>query len=191
MSNSTREAWRLFKASKNQEGYFSNEDLCAQTELAIEFFKEHFPGTAVALFTSDNALSHWKCAPDGLLALKLLKIPKLWKGHDGQTKMHNRVLPNGKSQSFYYPNDHPMMAGYFKGMSKILEECGFIEEAQLPASCENLKCSDLKAACCCHRVLFNQPDFVGLKLALVELIEAHSHLVIFYPKFHCELNFTE
>ncbi|KIJ31493.1 hypothetical protein M422DRAFT_266870 [Sphaerobolus stellatus SS14] len=147
--DSTREARRLFKAGKNREGYFSNEDLCAQTELAIELFEEHFPGTAVALFAFDNAPSHQKRAPDGLSALKLPKF-QLWKGHDSQTRMRNGVLPNGESQSFYYPDDHPTMPGYFKGMSKILEERGFIEEALLPASCEKFKCRDLKAACCCR-----------------------------------------
>ncbi|KIJ49123.1 hypothetical protein M422DRAFT_161769, partial [Sphaerobolus stellatus SS14] len=53
------------------------------------------------------------------------------------------------------------------------------------------KCKDSKASCCCWQVLYNQPDFVGQKSALIEFIEAHGHLVIFYPKLHCELNFIE
>ncbi|KIJ48164.1 hypothetical protein M422DRAFT_162848 [Sphaerobolus stellatus SS14] len=191
----TREVQLLFKAGKNRDGYFSCEDLCAQTELcyklAIELFEDNFPGTAVALFAFDNAPSHQKRASDGLSSLKMPKFPKLLASHDGKTKMRNGVLPNGESQSFYYSDDHPTMPGYFKGMSRILEERSFIEEAKLPASCEKLKCKDSKASRCCWQVLYNQPDFVGQKSALVELIEAHGHLVIFYPKFHCELNFIE
>ncbi|KIJ40787.1 hypothetical protein M422DRAFT_82849, partial [Sphaerobolus stellatus SS14] len=40
-------------------------------------------------------------------------------------------------------------------------------------------------------ILYNQSDFIEQKSALVELIESHGHSVIFYPKFHCELNFIE
>ncbi|KIJ48402.1 hypothetical protein M422DRAFT_162739, partial [Sphaerobolus stellatus SS14] len=101
------------------------------------------------LFAFDNAPSHQKCAASELSALKMPKFLKLWAGHDGKTRMRNGVLPNGESQSFYYPDDHPSMPGYFKGMSKILEEHGFLEEAKLPASCEKFKCRDLKASCCC------------------------------------------
>ncbi|KIJ33510.1 hypothetical protein M422DRAFT_264441 [Sphaerobolus stellatus SS14] len=72
--DSTREARILFKAGKNREGYFSNKDICAQTELAIELFEDNFPGTAVTLFAFDNALSHQKRAADGLSSLKMLKI---------------------------------------------------------------------------------------------------------------------
>ncbi|KIJ31485.1 hypothetical protein M422DRAFT_266863 [Sphaerobolus stellatus SS14] len=189
--DSTREARILFKAGKNREGYFSNEDLCAQTELAIELFEDNFPGTAVALFAFDNVPSHQKRAADGLSSLKMPKFPKLWAGHDGKTKMRNGMLPNVTLRNPSLGSARNTMPGYFKGMSKILEECGFIEEAQLPASCAKFKCNDPKASCCCQRILFNQPDFVAQKSALVELIEDSNHLVIFYPKFHCELNFIE
>ena len=50
---------------------------------------------------------------------------------------------------------------------------------------------DPKAACCCRRFLFNQPDFAAQKPAIIELVESHGHIAFFYPKFHCELNFIE
>jgi hypothetical protein len=45
--------------------------------------------------------------------------------------------------------------------------------------------------CCCRRILFNQPDFTGVKSHLEEFITVRSHLCDFYPKFHCELNYIE
>ena len=36
-----------------------------------------------------------------------------------------------------------------------------------------------------------QPDFKNQKCALEEAILEAGHLCIFYPKFHCELNFIE
>ena len=41
------------------------------------------------------------------------------------------------------------------------------------------------------RILELQPDFVNQKSLIEETIESHGHKVIFYPKFHCELNFIE
>jgi len=65
------------------------------------------------------------------------------------------------------------------------------DEANLPAECKNFKCADPQSACCCHQLLFNQPDFASQKLAIVELVEYQGHMAFFYPKFHCELNFIE
>jgi hypothetical protein len=39
--------------------------------------------------------------------------------------------------------------------------------------------------------LHAQPDFASQKNRLQEVIEAARHMCIFYPKFHCELNFIE
>ena len=105
--------------------------------------------------------------------------------------MCNGVLSNGQLQDFYYPDNHLYYPGYFKGMSKILQEHGFIEEAELKSECQDFKCQNLMAACYCHCILFNQPDFMSQKPAIIELIESHGHIAFFYPKFHCELNFIE
>lgn len=40
-------------------------------------------------------------------------------------------------------------------------------------------------------LLSKQPDFLAQKGRLQEEIERRGHAVIFYPKFHCELNFIE
>ena len=47
------------------------------------------------------------------------------------------------------------------------------------------------AQCCARSLLRNQPDFKKQKGLLEETIVAAGHKIIFYPKFHCELNFIE
>lgn len=155
---------------KNCEGYFTCDDLCKQVELAIELFEDHFPGTATAAFMFDNAPSHQKRASDALSARYISKYPKPWWGKKGICKMQNGKLPNGDPQDFYYSDTDPLYPGYFKGMAKILQERGLTKEAQLLAECSKFKCVDNNAACCCHCVLFNQPDFLGQKPASLNLL---------------------
>ncbi|OAX32221.1 hypothetical protein K503DRAFT_702358, partial [Rhizopogon vinicolor AM-OR11-026] len=45
--------------------------------------------------------------------------------------------------------------------------------------------------CCCRRMLYNEPDFVNVKSLLEIACEARGFRAIFFPKFHCELNFIE
>src|SRR4029077_2878978 len=45
--------------------------------------------------------------------------------------------------------------------------------------------------CCARRLLSLQPDFMAQKSAIEEIVEAESHMVLFFPKFHCELNHIE
>src|SRR6266542_2785801 len=42
-----------------------------------------------------------------------------------------------------------------------------------------------------QHILENQPDFLAQKGMIQEVIEERGHKVIFYPKFHPELNFIE
>lgn len=39
--------------------------------------------------------------------------------------------------------------------------------------------------------MYNEPDFVAVKLVLKINCEAHSFCVLFLPNFHCELNFIK
>jgi hypothetical protein len=107
--------------------------------------------------------------------------------------MRSGKLPNGDPQFFYYPDDHPTMPGWFKGMEAIIRERGLWPEegAGLPAQCLDFKCPPNRTDCCCRCVLFNQPDFVNQKPKLQEYIEERGHICDFYPKYHCELNFIE
>ncbi|KAJ7147720.1 hypothetical protein C8R43DRAFT_854680, partial [Mycena crocata] len=113
-----REAQLFFRAGKNRDGYFASEHVLKQTDEAIDIFEAKTGGLATGAFLFDNAPSHRKRAADALSATKLVKSPKLTTG----PRMRNGTLPNGNTQPFYYPDDHPTMPGWFKGMEQIIRE---------------------------------------------------------------------
>jgi len=45
--------------------------------------------------------------------------------------------------------------------------------------------------CCAQALLASQPDFQAPKGGLEEAIQAAGHMILFYPAFHCEINFIE
>ena len=100
--------------------------------------------------------------------------------------MRTTILPNGNIQDFYYPDEHAQFSGYFKGMEQIIHEQGLWPASRtLLAQCEGFKCEAGQTNCCCHQLLFNQPDFVNQKSQLKELITLHGHICNSYPKYHC------
>jgi hypothetical protein len=105
--------------------------------------------------------------------------------------MRQGQLPNGDVQLFYFPDDHPTMPGWFKGMEQIIQERGLWPAEGLIAQCPKFRCPPGRTDCCCRRLLFSQRDFAQHKSQLQELIESRGHLCDFYPKYHCELNFIE
>ena len=104
---------------------------------------------------------------------------------------NTRFREDQRTQDLYFDDDHPMMLGWFKGMEVLIRERGLWPEKGMNAQCDGFKCVAGKTDCCCHRVLFTQPDFVAQKFHLEELITSRSHICDFYPKYHCELNFIE
>ncbi len=64
-----------------------------------------------------------------------------------------------------------------RGLNRICSECK--------------KHSPTTDNCCAVRLLSLQPDFLAQRPLVREVIEDSGHKVIFYPKFHCELNFIE
>ena len=48
-----------------------------------------------------------------------------------------------------------------------------------------------RSNCCATELLALQPDFKAQKGELQQAIERAGHLVLFYPPFHCEINFIE
>ena len=62
---------------------------------------------------------------------------------------------------------------------------------KLNGECKNFKCAPGCTDCCLRRILYNQPDFANQKSALEEICEARGYQVLFFPKFHCEVNCIE
>ena len=186
------EARVVFYAGKNRDGYFTADDLLKQVDSAIDIFESKTNGMATGLFIFDNAPSHQKRAGDALSARKMPKNPKLgWTHHPKGPRMRQTVLADGSPQDLYFPDSHPTMPGWFKGMVIIIQERGLWPEGGLPAQCDKFKCKEGVVNCCCRRLLFTQPDFVSQTSALEELITSCGHICDFYPKYHCEINFVE
>jgi hypothetical protein len=191
-SQYSSEARVLFRAGKNRDGYFTADDLVKQVDLAIDIFESKTNGTATGLFLFDNAPSHQKRSPDALSARKMVKGPSLnWTRQKGGPHMRPGTFADGTPQYLYFPEDHPEYPGWFKGMEVIIRERSLWPETGLHAECKGFKCEPGATACCCRRLLFNQPDFIAQKSQLEELVTRRGHICDFYPKFHPELNFIE
>ncbi|KAF8124189.1 hypothetical protein EV363DRAFT_1178339 [Boletus edulis] len=201
----------LFKAGKSCDGYFTNEDILAHANQAMNILEKYFSNEN-HVFIFDNAMTHLKWADDVLAACKLPKnpsgnwgIPRILKDADGNVmldeggkawrekiRMVDGRLPNGQPQSLYFPEHHEK-AGWFKGMAQILVECGYTDASSLRAECKDFKCPPNQSDCCCCRLLFSQPDFTNVQVEshLESVCHEHGFDVIYLPKFHCKLNFIE
>src|SRR5260370_37722890 len=75
--------------------------------------------------------------------------------------MQDGHFENGEPHPLYFPINHPNedLWGVFKGIAVILEERGFGEISKVRAECKGFKCKPGETRCCCHRILYNQPDF--------------------------------
>lgn len=198
----TRIAHRLLRPGKNRDGYFTNEDILEQYCDMVEISKEAHPNDE-HIFIYDNATTHLKRPENAPSARRMPKNPKQWlvevnkcddngrpiKKADGSyEKIKVRMADatfNGEPQSLYFPEGHAK-AGEFKGMKVILEERGLT--APRLAQCKDFKCPPDTRNCCCHRLLYTEPDFAEGESKLEILAKALGIQVMFLPKFHCELN---
>eukprot|EP01040_Poterioochromonas_malhamensis_P016810 gene16810-19178_t len=123
-------------------------------------------------------------APDALVASRLNKsdggknVPFLRDGwyHDiqGDKIIQRMQTADGKQ----------------KGVERILLERGLWPKERLNLDCAK-GCQTGSISCCARKLLSNQSDFLDQKGWLEEVVSRRSHQIIFYPKFHCELNFIE
>ncbi|RPB05507.1 hypothetical protein L873DRAFT_1825217 [Choiromyces venosus 120613-1] len=136
------------------------------TEKAIPAFEKAFPGCQ-GLFAFDNAKIHQKYAPDALQSMM---------GRDGRLKGLQIVLQE---------------RGLWPSGRKFLTQCSIPGDSPGERK-PNPACKHATNANCCARALLSsQPDFQAQKCQLQETLEAAGHMVIFYPVYHCELNFIE
>ncbi|KZV63088.1 hypothetical protein PENSPDRAFT_678122 [Peniophora sp. CONT] len=201
----------FFRAGQNREGYFTNEDIVAQAEKAMDILERDYPGER-HVFVYDNATTHTKRADDALSARYMQRNPSnnFWvtrnvRNTEGKLQYDKTTRKRVKEcipmtgayfnndprrpQSLYYPRDHPdaNLRGKFKGMEELLRERG-INTAGLLAECRGFKCPPGRTNCCMRRILFCQPDFCAVESVLESHCSRRGISIILLPKFHPELN---
>ncbi len=206
----TKSACRVMKLGKNRDGYFTTDDIISQANEAMDILP-NFGDDIEHIFIYDNATTHKKCANDEISAHKIPRntppVRKNWLVDITLRDEHGKLVhkPDGSyekvkiqmkdatfnnaPQPLYFPDGHPH-AGVFKGTAVILQEHGFTVEfiKSKKAECKGFKCTSPVEDCCCHHILFNQPDFANVKSFLKVSCEARGVQVVFLLKFHCELN---
>lgn len=180
----------------DKDHYWDGDKMVKQTIAVIRLFKFIYPQCR-ALSAFDNAASHCAFSPDALVASKMNlrpggKQPRMKDGWFG-----------GIQQSMTFPDDYedPNLRDQPKGIQQVLEERGLwtstrVDGERMPLKCNNnrggcAKEGDLHHRCCATSLLADQPDFRAQKGRLQEEVESMGYEVIFYPKFHCEVNFIE
>ncbi len=183
-----KEACEIMKPGKNYDGWWTTEDLAKRVvENTVTILECHFPN-AQALFAFDNATSHGTFAVDAIRA-KQMNLGRSNK----QPQMRPTTYDNVIVQEMCFPPTHPpLLYGEPKGLKIVLEERGFWQPG-LRLECKDQKNNPHKdgKACYAYNVMASQPNFKAQRCLLEELLVERGHLSIFYPKFHCKLNYIE
>ncbi|KZT68737.1 hypothetical protein DAEQUDRAFT_745617 [Daedalea quercina L-15889] len=177
-----KDARHIIYPGTNGDPWWEHTQLLAQVDNAIDIFEEAHPN-CTALFIFDQSSAHASLGPDTLRAFDMNKSNggKQRKQKDTIIPMNNPVAePRGKVQKMTTEN------GEAKGLKQTLEEQGF-NVAGMKAKCSPV-CPFENDNCCMARLLSKQDDFHYQESLLEHKIKARSHLCIFLPKFHCELN---
>lgn len=177
--------------------WWNGETMLEQiTSKAIPEFEKAYPGCQ-ALFAFDNAKNHQKFADDALRASEM----NLGSGGKNAKIMRDGFNNQDNGTHIKGPQRMTLPDGTPKGLKIVLMERGlWPSNRRLLTQCSvksgtgksKLKKECLNGGTCCARALMaNEPDFACQKSEIQETIEALGHCVIFYPKYHCELNFIE
>lgn len=164
------------------DNHWTGEKMAQQTlDIALPLFEVVFPSQQFqGLFCFDNASNH-RSMPDDALIVNQMNL--------GPGGKHQRQMRDGWNTAKGEPQAMQADDGNAKGIRQIL-----IERALWPATGLKLQCKSNNhngQLCCARQLLGSQCDFQAQKGLIQEAIEARGHLVMFYPKFHCELNFIE
>ena len=167
-------ATEIITPGKNDDGWWTAEHLSMQFKAkAIPMFNYLHPD-CVAVFLFDNSTNHGAFANDALNVNKMnlgiggkqAKLRAGWFLQDDVRIVHEMVFPSTHTQ-----------AGIPKGIKQVLLE----RNLWVPG----MKLQDARA------LLAQQQDFIQQKSILEECAQESGHVVLFLPKFHCELNFIE
>ena len=176
----------------DKDKYWRGDDMVNHTaKVAIPIFNATFPGCQ-AVFPFDNASNHCSCAADALRVENMNLHPGGKQGMLREAFMHGEGLPQPMSFAKDYYNRK--LASKPKGIKRVLKEHVLWPERGLVLKCPTTHnqpgCSP-EGGCCACRVLGAERDFRDQKGRLQEEVETLGHRILFYPKFHCELNFIE
>jgi hypothetical protein len=141
-------------------------------------------------------MTHRAKAPDGLDASKITKCD----GGKTTKVMRDGWFFNADGERVVQKMQHP--DGTTKGYQTILTERGKWPPNGLQNLCDSCKAHIPREEriaggfnvqfCCSYGVLSEEPDFSAQKEWLTETVESFDGFtIIFYPKYHCELNFIE
>jgi len=183
-------SYEFFEAGIHRQGWFTNSDLVAQLQRCEPLFKALHPGCELVI-AFDNSMTHHARKPGGLDA-SLLNLS------DGGAKVQNQRDTVWKdSEGVEHEQKMQTDKGVQKGLKTILMERGlFFDEhghglPKICHACEAHEKAYNTERCCARYVLSQQPDFLAQKEWLTEVVTVLGHNIIFYPKYHCELNFIE
>ncbi|RGB30484.1 hypothetical protein C1646_627909 [Rhizophagus diaphanus] len=186
------EARYFLKPGINQEGYWTAEHLLEQIECkVIPIFEALYPD-CVAVFAFNNNSNHAAFSKDALVASQMNLNPD-----SKQPVMRNTYFgPNNQLQTMVFPITYhdEKLRDKPKGIKQILIECRKWPPGGLILDCKECKekIQDIsRTTCCACQVISLEPNFIAQKGAIEELIENAGHKCIFFPKFHCKLNFIE
>jgi hypothetical protein len=195
-----RDATVYFEYGGNAEGWWKGEDVVKQVlDTAIPVFEKEFGSECRACFLFDNSTNHGVYAPDALVASRMN-----WKSGGKQPVMRDGWMGPERIRQVMYEEieEGGKRKQVPKGIKRVLEERALFRDG-LKMECrkewadENGQkhtkrgCVDGVEDCCGRRILESQPDFREQKGMVEEEITQRGHLVMFYPKFHCELNWIE
>lgn len=191
-----QEARVIIKPGKNDDGWWNASDLLTQVaNKAIPIFEATHPN-CIGVFAFDNSTNHSAFASDALCT----KNMNLYPGGK-QSRLRDGWFINEQgeqiTQPMIFPEDLPpdnsnyIFRGQQKGIQQVLRERNLWPTSGLKLKCGNNYYDPSAPNCCARHLLSAQPDFIMQKSALEELIVERGHVCVFYPKYHCELNFIE
>ena len=164
------------------DNFWNGEKMADQTlNTAMPLFELAFPPDRFqGLFLFDNATNHRVMAPDAL------DVRKMNLGPGGKQP----VMRDGWNSLTNSPQKMTDANGVPIGIRQTLVERGLWPGRGLRLECGKGQHSS-DNSCCARKLLGAQPDFASQRGYIQEKIEERGHLVMFYPKFHPELNFIE
>ena len=175
-----------------KDNYWDGDKMVRHTlEIGLPIFEAAYP-SCQGVWLFDNATNHSAYAEDALVANRMNFKP----GGQQPVMREGFIHSKGRPQPMTFPDNYGTLAlrGLPKGMKQILTERG-LYRPKLRAICKDPKgkkiCKPEAIDCCCQRILSLQRDFLEQKGKLQEELESRGHIVLFYPRFHCELNFIE